>query len=70
MNRMADSGSFLRRRADLPVMVLSQDYELFFGTSGTIEKCLFEPTDKLDSSFPPQAVTSWREFDTGAGIED
>jgi hypothetical protein len=47
MNRMADSGSFLRRRADLPVMVLSQDYELFFGKSGTIEKCLFEPTDKL-----------------------
>lgn len=28
-------------------MVLSQDYELFFDKSGTIEKCLFEPTDRL-----------------------
>lgn len=30
-----------------PVLVLSQDYELFFQDSGTIEKCLFEPTEML-----------------------
>lgn len=29
------------------LLVLSQDYELFFGTSGTIEKCLFEPCTAL-----------------------
>ena len=36
MTRAADNGSFLRRRADLPVMVLSQDYELFFHRSGNM----------------------------------
>lgn len=30
-----------------PILVLSQDYELFFQVSGTIEKCLFEPCDAL-----------------------
>ena len=29
------------------VLVLSQDYELFFHRSGTIEKCLFEPCEAL-----------------------
>lgn len=29
------------------LLVLSQDYELFFGTSGTVEKCLFEPCEAL-----------------------
>jgi hypothetical protein len=28
-------------------LILSQDYELFFQRSGTIEKCLFEPSDAL-----------------------
>lgn len=28
-------------------LILSQDYELFFGDSGTLEKCLFEPCDVL-----------------------
>ena len=35
------------RRNDTPVLVLSQDYELFFGASGTIERCLIEPCDAL-----------------------
>jgi hypothetical protein len=30
-----------------PVLVLSQDYELFFQKSGSVEKCLLEPCDKL-----------------------
>jgi hypothetical protein len=29
------------------LLVLSQDYELFFGTSGSAEKCLFEPCAAL-----------------------
>ncbi len=29
------------------MLVLSQDYELFFQRSGSIEKCLFEPTNML-----------------------
>jgi hypothetical protein len=29
------------------VLILSQDYELFFHRSGTVEKCLFEPCDAL-----------------------
>jgi len=33
--------------ADTPILILSQDYELFFQESGTIEKCLFEPCDAL-----------------------
>lgn len=33
--------------SDAPVLVLSQDYEFFFGVSGTPEKCLFEPGDAL-----------------------
>ena len=36
-----------RRRGDAPLLVLSQDYELFFGVSGTPGKCLFEPCDAL-----------------------
>lgn len=38
---------FLRRDQDFPLLVVSQDYELFFQKSGTIQKCLFEPTDLL-----------------------
>jgi hypothetical protein len=44
---MKDSGSFLRRGQDFPVLLLSMDYELFFQRSGSIEKCLFEPTAML-----------------------
>ncbi len=33
--------------AESPILILSQDYELFFQESGTIEKCLFEPCDAL-----------------------
>ena len=33
--------------AQSPILILSQDYELFFQRSGTIEKCLFEPCDAL-----------------------
>lgn len=29
------------------MLLLSQDYELFFGASGSVEKCLFEPCDAL-----------------------
>lgn len=37
----------MNRSNSEPVLVLSQDYELFFQASGTVEKCLFEPTDML-----------------------
>jgi len=47
MTVLTNDQSLLGRRHDLPVMVLSQDYELFFGNSGSLEKCLFEPTDML-----------------------
>ncbi len=33
--------------SNVPILVLSQDYELFFQRSGTVEKCLFEPCDAL-----------------------
>lgn len=33
--------------AESPVLLLSQDYELFFHRSGSVEKCLFEPCDAL-----------------------
>lgn len=33
--------------AESPVLILSQDYELFFHRSGTVERCLFEPCDAL-----------------------
>ena len=46
MNR-DDRPAFLRRDQDFPLLVVSQDYELFFHKSGSIEKCLFEPTDLL-----------------------
>ena len=36
-----------KKGADSPLVVLSVDYELFFGRSGTIEKCLFEPSDAI-----------------------
>ena len=29
------------------ILILSQDYEVFFNKSGTLEKCLFEPCDAL-----------------------
>lgn len=47
MTVLEDSGSFLRRGQDFPLLVLSQDYELFFGQSGSIDKCLFEPSQML-----------------------
>lgn len=47
MNELFDSNPRLRRRADLPVLVLSQDYELFFQSSGTVENCLVKPCDLL-----------------------
>ena len=46
MTRLADSG-YLRRSQDGAVLLVSQDYELFFQRSGSIEKCLFEPTNLL-----------------------
>lgn len=30
-----------------PILILSQDYELFFHQSGSVEKCLLEPCDAL-----------------------
>lgn len=33
----------------VPAVVLSQDYELFFGSSGTVDQCLFEPCAVLCS---------------------
>lgn len=36
-----------RRQDDPPVLILSQDYELFFQVSGTVEKCLLEPGEML-----------------------
>ena len=36
-----------RRQSDFPVLTLSQDYELFFQRSGSIEKCLIEPCELL-----------------------
>jgi hypothetical protein len=47
VRELLSNGSFLRRREDLPALVLSQDYELFFQVSGSIEQCLFEPCDLL-----------------------
>ncbi len=47
MTALMDSGSNRRRGNDFPVLVVSQDYELFFRRSGSIEKCLIEPTDML-----------------------
>ena len=49
MTPLSNSGSFLRRGRDMPVLAVSQDYELFFRKSGSIEKCLFEPADLLVS---------------------
>ena len=47
MTESTDSDPGLYRRGDLPILVLSQDYELFFQQSGSIEKCLIEPADQL-----------------------
>jgi len=47
MTVLTNSGSYLRRGRDFPLMVLSQDYELFFQRSGSIENCLFAPSDML-----------------------
>ena len=47
MTELTNSGLFLRRGHDFPVLLLSMDYELFFRRSGSIEKCLFEPTAML-----------------------
>jgi hypothetical protein len=45
--KRTDSGSLFRRKQDFPALVLSMDYELFFGQSGSIWKCLIEPTEML-----------------------
>lgn len=47
MSALTTSGAYLRRSKDFPVLLVSQDYELFFQRSGSLEKCLFEPTDML-----------------------
>ena len=47
MTNQADVNSHLRRQQDFPILVVSQDYELFFGRSGSIEKCLIEPCEML-----------------------
>ena len=47
MTTLTNSSSFHRRGKDFPVLLVSQDYELFFQRSGSIEKCLFEPTNML-----------------------
>ena len=47
MTNRTESNSHMRRGEDLPILVVSQDYELFFRKSGSIGKCLFEPTDML-----------------------
>jgi len=47
MNESTATGIYKRRQRDLPILVVSQDYELFFGESGSIEKCLIEPCDYL-----------------------
>jgi hypothetical protein len=44
MNDLAQKSTFLRRKQDFPVLVVSQDYELFFHKSGSVAKCLLEPT--------------------------
>ena len=44
---MSPANEFFRRQQDFPLLVLSQDYELFFHRSGSTDKCLFEPTDLL-----------------------
>jgi len=36
-----------RPEHDGPLLILSQDYELFFQKSGTVEQCLIKPTDLL-----------------------
>ena len=47
MTALTNNGSHLRRGHDLPVLMLSQDYELFFQRSGSIDKCLFESSSLL-----------------------
>jgi len=47
VNSVADSGSFLRRGQDFPLLILSLDYELFFHRSGSVDNCLIEPTDMM-----------------------
>ena len=44
---MNSTREHLRRMEDLPLLVISQDYELFFHQSGSVEKCLLEPCDLL-----------------------
>ena len=47
MTGLTDSGTHFRRQQDYSVMLVSQDYELFFQQSGSVGKCLFEPCDLL-----------------------
>ena len=39
-------------------ILLTFDYELFFGKSGTLKKCILEPTDKLLSVFSDKNIRS------------
>lgn len=47
MTTLSNSGSFLRRGCDFPVLMVSLDYELFFGRSGSIDNCLIEPSNMM-----------------------
>lgn len=47
MKKIRNNDIHLRRSDDFPVLVVSQDYELFFQRSGSIEKCLVEPSENL-----------------------
>ena len=44
---MTPSRPGIRRQDDPPLLILSQDYELFFQVSGTVEKCLLAPGEML-----------------------
>ena len=46
-HNVSNSHSKMRRQQDVPILVVSQDYELFFGRSGSIDKCLIEPCELL-----------------------
>ena len=50
MNESIATGIYKRRQRDLPILVVSQDYELFFGESGSIEKCLIGFASEVRSS--------------------
>jgi hypothetical protein len=47
MTDFTATGTFIRRGEDFPLLVVSQDYELFFQRSGSLDKCLFKPCEML-----------------------